>query len=232
MRWIVATLFIANLVMLAWGIGSDRQSAPVAQGSPARDQVAPAGLRLLSEGHVSSTAAPSPPAGAGRCIQLSGFDNLEDALYFISQLQAEGINGQVLLRGVTLEPQYRVYLPPFSSRDIATLTLETLQQLRQERGLSFESYLITRGPLENGIAFGVFALEAEAEALADTLRGLSLAALTGTVPRSEGAVLVELTTDENNRISEDLWQELVLDRPAIARSENVCETIAQANQFP
>ena len=151
---------------------------------------------------------------------------------FLARLESRGLSARGAVQGTLLPPVYRVYLAPFSSRDIASLRLEALQQAINDNGENIESFLITRGQLENGIAFGVFDTQAEATALADRLRTMGFDAQTGPVPQAEGVIFVQLSEVENQRISGSLWQELTLERPQIGRSENVCETIAQANQFP
>ena len=52
------------------------------------------------------------------------------------------------------------------------------------------------------------------------------------IPRSNGEIQVVLRPPNSDQVDTAEWLELSDDRPNLTRTENLCETIAQASQFP
>lgn len=221
MRPIAITLLLLNFAYLGWIVWQRSQSpVPSIPVRPATASGAP--LVLLSERDATAVSRSDVAMAVLLCTQVGEFPSLEDANLFIKEARDLGLTAKLSLAGRLLEPQYRVYLPPFSSRDIAALTVNTLQGVPEFIALALESYVITRGELANGIAFGIFPDQAGAEVIRNTLGALGYAAEVGEVPRAEGAVFVELIGPDDAAISPRIWEQLLLDRPYLNRSENVC----------
>jgi hypothetical protein len=136
------------------------------------------------------------------------------------------------LTGVPLDPQYRVYIVPASSRNVATITLDGVSERLAAADLQVETYLITRGLLENGIGLGVFAAEDGAVAVMGQVTELGYDVEIEEIPRSEGEIQVWLRPPDSGQVGDSKWLDLSADRPYLTRTENLCETIAQATQFP
>ncbi|MEX2129864.1 MAG: SPOR domain-containing protein [Pseudohongiellaceae bacterium] len=221
MRSIALTILLINLAYLAWIVWDRQQSSsPTTVIDPG-----PAGtsLLLLSESNIDDPQGQAEnPASARLCTRAGVFPTLEDANQLIEEARRMGLDARLSLEGRMQPPQYRVYLPPYVSRDSAAQSLNTLQTNPAVVELLIESYLITRGDLENGIAFGVFADLADAEAVRDQLDALGYPVQMGEVPTAEGPVFVLLNDRETGPVSAQIWAQLVLDRPYLSHSENVC----------
>ena len=98
--------------------------------------------------------------------------------------------------------------------------------------LQVETYLITRGPLSEGVGLGVFIDEEEAGLVQSQLSELGYMPEIEEIPRSMGEIRVLLRSLNSNQVEGAEWLELSDDRPDLTRTENLCETIAQASQFP
>ena len=136
------------------------------------------------------------------------------------------------LAGEVLPPSYRVYLPPASNREIATITLDGLSERLVGENLQVETYLITRGLLENAVALGVFPVLEDALRIRDQVAGLGYLVEIEEIPQSTGALQLVLAKPDFTPLDVAEWLEFAGDRPDLTYSENLCETIAQGAQFP
>ena len=98
--------------------------------------------------------------------------------------------------------------------------------------MEIETYLITRGLLENGIALGVFSEQASAQNTQSRVLQLGYPAEIEEIPRSTGEIRVQLQVLEQEALENPAWLELTGDRTGLSIVENLCETIAQGTQFP
>jgi len=225
MRYIAIFLVLANIGYFSWV----RYSAqPAAQLEPSTPRpLLNSGLTLVSEYEAQLAARP-----ALNCFTLGGFSTIDDASSFINELGEVAFAADVNLAGDPLSSQYRVFIPPASSRGIATITLDSLSESLVAAEMESEIYLITRGMLENGIALGVFSQLADAEAAQSEVQGLGYAPEIEEIPRSTGEIRVQLQVLERYVQENPAWPDLTVDRPDLTITENLCETIAQGRQFP
>lgn len=230
MRYIALFLVLANIAyFIWWETRPPRAEVPSSGPRPLLNN----GLMLLSEFDRQSALQARLNAEAARlCTVVSGFSSVDDANSFMAQARASGMTGLLNLTGTALEPQYRVYLPPASSREVAAITLDGLSERLQAAEIEAETYLITRGLLENGIALGVFDDGGAAQGVREAVSDLGYEVQIEEIPRSDGAAEVWLRPVESDRIDDAQWLDLSAERPDLTRSENLCETIAQASQFP
>jgi len=170
MRYIVIFLIFANIAYFGWQLAFPAPPLPatVAAPRPLLNQ----GLVLLSEFNEQAAANASAQAieqaaAARHCYLAGDFPSLDDANIFQQRLVAAGHRAQLNMAGEPLDPRYRVYLPPASSREIATITLDGLSERLASQGLQIETYVITRGPLENAIALGVISRHEVAASVRD-----------------------------------------------------------------
>ena len=99
-----------------------------------------------------------------------------------------------------------------------------------EAGLEVETYLITRGELQNAVALGIFDSATEAVVLRDQVSGLGYSPQIQQFDAFVSRVQVWLRAPESERINELEWLDLTGERPNLSRAENLCQTIAQASQ--
>jgi hypothetical protein len=227
MRYIAIFLLLANMGYFGWN--HYRPQSMVLPVSAESRPLLNSGLILISEYQQGSGAEAD-----SICYRVGNFTTVDEANGFIALAETKSLSARLSLSGEPLSAQYRVYLPPVSSRAIATMTLDALSERIVEAGLAIESYLITRGLLENGIALGVFADLAGATEVQNQLSEFGYGTEIDEIPRSSGDIRVELTAvsgsvDQTENVK---WLELATARPYLTLVENLCETIAQGSQFP
>lgn len=225
MRYIAIFLLLANIGYFSWlRYAAEPTMAPVAS---IPRPLLNSGLTLLSEYEAQLAAQP-----ALNCFTLGSFSSIDDASSFIAEIGEVAHFADVSLGGDLLSSQYRVFIPPASSRGIATITLDSLSESLVAAELEMETYLITRGMLENGIALGVFSDLAEAEVVRDAVQNLAYAPEIEEIPRSTGEITVQLQMLEQYLSENPEWLDLMLAGANFTITENLCETIAQGSQFP
>ncbi len=230
MRYIAVFLVIGNLVYFGWNQTHPRENALLASESrPLLNN----GLMLVSEFEAQSAQQALENAEATRvCSIVSGFNSIDEANSFMAAARNLSLGALLNFTGEALPSQYRVFLAPASSRGITIITLEGLSERITEAELEVESYLITRGLLENAIALGVYLTMAEAESVQRVITAFGYAPEIEEMFRSEGEIQVWLRPANSAQVETAQWLDLSAERPDLTRTENLCETIAQASQFP
>lgn len=231
MRYIAIFLLVANLAYLGWHLSQPPQ--PQAPDDAARRPLLNTGLTLLREYQAMSEDQAREAAEAARmCTVISGFAGEDEARAFADELAGPGRQPRLFLTGTRLPSQYRVLLPPASSRQVAAITMDGLSERLEQEGQAIETYLITRGALENAIALGVFADQANALRVQQQVQALGYGPQLQEIPRTDGEIQVWLEGVGAESLDESEWLDLSAERPALSRSENLCETIAQAPRIP
>jgi len=225
MRYIAIFLLLANIGYFSWvRYSAQRISAPVPN-TPRL--LLNSGLTLVSEYELQSAAQP-----ALTCFTIQSFSTIDDASSLIATMGEAVFSSTVRLSGDPLSSQYRVFIPPASSRGIAIITLDGLREGLIAAEMEMESDLITRGMLENGITLGVFSQQGDAQAARNGVQQLGYAAKIDEIPRSTGEIQVQLRVLERYVLENPAWLDLAAGRLNLTITENVCETIAQGSQFP
>lgn len=243
MRGILFGLLFSNLCYLGWGVVVERRQPEVAEEKPAL----PAGtsIALVSESasealRYFSTQNPEPKSPS----VLPSADSVADAdlaeLYcaeigpFASLADAEGFVGTNAHRfAMTPEvrqlpdaPDYRVYLPPLASRELAESTLAALRDTFAINGLAIDSFLIARGELGNGIALGLFTEQGNALNVQSQLERLGYRVVIAEEEKFREEVWVLVSGVESEADFALHWAEIQLSRSYIQAGEKLCETIA------
>ncbi|MEX0618728.1 MAG: SPOR domain-containing protein [Pseudohongiellaceae bacterium] len=242
MRTVILLLLVTNLGFLAWNmfqppwqdlvVGSDYGARAVPGITLLAERTPEPDIPTEPERPASRVIGPQSGGGAMNCIAIGLFPTLDDAFQFIAQARELGFNAELAVDGPMLDPQYRVFLPPAESREMATTMLDELNRRALDQGMTLESYLVTRGELENGVALGVFNQADNATEIVRQVASLGFEVRISEVPQTDGDISVHLKNLENERLGDTLWSQLILDRPYLDQSQNVCETIAQGRQFP
>lgn len=231
MRYIVFFLLIANLAYFGWQLYFPSPSLPAdtAMPRPLLNQ----GLVLLREFNEQAVKLDVENAAAARfCYLVGDFNSIDEANIFLNLLKTIGYRAELHLAGEELPPLYRAYMPPASSREIATITLDGLSERLSGQNLQVETYLITRGLLENAVALGVYAELGDAQRVRDQVSELGYIVEIEVIPRSTGALQLAMAKGDFTPLEIAEWLEFAGDRPDLTYSENLCETIAQGAQFP
>ena len=229
MRYIVIFLLLANFAYFGWNQYYQilPTSVPVSESLPLLNT----GLMLVREYEAQereSTATIRTPV----CSIVAKFPSVGDAYGFMARSRDGGFGTLLNLTGEALPPQFRVYIPPLSSRTFATITLDGLSEAITNADLQVETYLITRGILSNAIALGVFDQRDSADIVINQLKILGYDAEIQEIPLSTGDIQVLLRHPDSGFIDEAQWLDLSTNRPYLTVTGNLCETIAQGLQFP
>ena len=195
---------------------------------------------LLSDGMILLSEYNATVAGeelilfaqSRTCLTVTGFSNFDDAISFEDVASNSGLSTSQQLMGSLLASLFRVYLPPASSQAVAAITLDAVDEKIAKSELAIETYLITRGLLENSIALGVVSSLAEADEIQSALVSLGYNPEIQELPQSDGGIAIHLSAVSSLSLESSEWLSLILQRPYLAAVENVCETIAQGAQFP
>ena len=225
MRYIAIFLLVANIGYFSWVRYAAEPIAPAVTSTPRF--LLNSGLTLVSEYEAQLVAQP-----ALNCFTIGSFSTIYDASSLIAEMGEAAFAYNVVLSGDPLSSQYRVFIPPASSRGIAKITLDGLSEGLRAADMESEIYLIARGMLENGIALGVFSELGDAQAARNRVQGLGYAPQIEEIQRSTGEIEVQLQVLEQYVSENPAWPDLTVGRPNLIITENLCETIAQGTQFP
>lgn len=229
-RYIAIFLLVANIGYFIWA--QTRPAANNPESASARELLN-TGLMLISEYEAQAAAlALENATDPTICSIVSGFTTVDDANGFILIAQEANLGALLNLSGEPLASQFRVFLAPEANRILATRALDSVSEAISGAQLDIETYLITRGALAEGVGLGVFAAAEDAENVQNQISNLGFAAQVEEIPRSTGDIQVVLRPSNSERLESAEWLELSDDRPDLSRTENLCETIAQASQFP
>lgn len=249
MRGVVFGLLFSNLAFLAWNLFvpatiEPRVPALVADAGTRvqlLSEVTSDQLRPYPERQQASTPASVPEVSEViespdvvqtlYCAQIGPFRNEDDARNF-ANTHAQRMSLSVDIRQVPAAPDYRVFLPPFASRELATSTQETLRAAFAANNLAIDTYLVPRGELENSIALGLFSEQRNALNVQQQMLGLGYQVVVRTEEKqvSEAWVLAENIETEAEFAQH--WAQMRLTRSYIDAGEKLCETIAHTPQFP
>ncbi len=252
MRWILIFLLLLNIAVFAWfwragKVGGDSVSGSVASGEQELAENSIPTLVLLSElGSMqqSATRAAEPVVVAElptSCYAIGPFTGRPDAQQFLDvySLQEQTAQDQSVQRQLSLEERqiplrtdYRVYLPPAASREIAANTLREVQARLAAANLNIDNFLITQGELENGIALGLFSERNNALNVERQLGQLGFAVVIAEEPRTQNEFWVAVEEPPQSPQLMALWPEITAQRSYLQRTEKLCETIAHEEQFP
>jgi len=231
LKYIAVFLVLVNLGYLAWLNFGATPVAPVGFSEP--KPLLSNGMILLSEYQSRLLEEGLILAAQNRmCLLVTGFSNFDDAISFEDAASKRGLSTSRQLLGNLQASQFRVYLPPATSRAIAAITLDTLSDHAAEADLSIEIFLITRGLLENSIALGVLPSLAEAEGIKAALISLGYSPVIQELPQSDQGIAIQLGSESSLSLESSDWLSLIEQRSYLNALENLCETIAQGTQFP
>lgn len=157
MRWVFLTLLLLNVLVFAaqWmnpaGAGNHRQAPAVSMAGDSIVLLSEASNRGVIQEVLKNKPAEAEVGTARSCLVLGPTNNEQQALGLLGRLQEQSISARVLQQEISRAPDYWVYLPPLPDRDAAVRVLRELHQVHK-----IDSFLISQGPLVNGISLGLF----------------------------------------------------------------------------
>lgn len=164
----------------------------------------------------------SVDGAAEKCELIGPFAELLHAEYLVERLTSLDVASAIKHIEIADGKNYWVYLKPEMSEKEALRRLSEIQQSK-----AIDSYIIPSGELANGISFGQFPNEKEANAKAELIRAQGYAAEIKEVPKSHNETWVEVREKLGQKISEEKWLALLKEEKAIERRQNYCLGVAQ-----
>ena len=199
LKWLFGLLVLSNLGLLMWGTWYREPLAPIEAPQP-QAPVAVEKMKLLSEPGVRLIArakapTPAPPPGensaaAASCHRLGPFTSPEKARAAATKLENWGLKSERLSEFETQGVGYRVYLPPFASREVAEGKRRELTRL----GFADHALIVGEDGMENGISLGLFAVEQNAQARVQQLAQKGVEASVQSVPTVRPVYWLALST--------------------------------------
>ncbi len=169
-RWIFAALVLANLGLLMWGMQYLEVERPAA--SETQEPVRPEKMKLVKDSGpkkprektpAPSDAAPPPRVDASLisvpvCYRLGPFHDVAQTQKVEAALVAQSLVFMKREEAARTVTGYRVYLPPFPSKDAAE------RKRRELTKLGFKDHAVMHDEgLDNAISLGLYAVEANAQ---------------------------------------------------------------------
>ena len=211
------------------GAGENPSEKPAFQG----DDGGSGQITLLNEqGEVGISAISSGSGnGAGdRDINQSSF---REVCWMIGPFKEEITGKQVIGRLAAMDislsltslevagaPDYWVHLEPQVSRKAA------IKLLRELQTKNIDSFLITKGELENGISLGFFTRSSLAQQVYEERLKQGYTAKIKEVPRTLTQIWAVFNTGEYGKFSDELWEKIKGVNKGLERRKNYCDTIA------
>lgn len=242
MKWILGCLLALNVGYFAWhwyavdaSVGSESPAAPH-DTAKALPEDGGKTLVLLSEvkqeeleGLLAAKqrlkmavdqALPETAADQQLCSMIGPFKALLQAEYFAERLKALDINASVEQVEVPGEDGFWVYQASQLSRKAA------LRRLYEFQAKGVDSYIIPRGELENGISFGIYPSQEQAEVRRAEIEALGFVAEIKSAERSYQEIWLVLQPQEAAKADEELWLELINPKDNVELLQNFCPGVA------
>jgi len=237
MRWIMITLLLLNALFAFWVWQQDREVANQAISAP----VSEAGgepLRFLSELGVDAKLVPivarerlqyaevgqGQVGGAGDsaaiCTLIGPFADLLKGEQLLQRMRALELEGSIRELELPGEKGFWVYLIPEISQKAA------LRRLHELQAKNIDSFVIPSGDLANGISLGMFNESDQAEKAAKSLIAQGYAVKIKPVERSYQESWVVINAQEAQKISAELWFQLLDGLSDLQHRQNFCPGVA------
>lgn len=232
MRLIFIFLLIANLAFFIFAYFIDDESVPApAPSNKKLLQNIDNNLVLLTEKEGSSAPAQvqkksvshqvsSGEKSSDLCTMIGPFVQLLHAEYMVEKLAALDVAAQITSVAIKNGDAYWVYLPPEMSEK------EALRRLYELQKKNIESYIITKGELTNGISFGRYADNLEAEEKMKAIKEQGYEAQIKAIPKAINETWVLLSPGADDKISQSTWLDLMSQQQNLEKRQNFCLGVA------
>jgi len=225
MRYVVITLVLLNLAHLVWNLG---WPLPQPDSGESRSLMN-TGLTLVSEFDARNLQAESEAERL--CSFVSGFEDESEAADFMAEAIRQGLDAAYAAGQSGRDRQYRVFLPPTPSVEIARLNLEDLTARLEAADVTADIGLVISGEGQNAVALGRFDSATAAVSLRDRISALGYSPQIERIQPETERLKLWLRPLRSGRVETLEWLDLTRERPNLSRVENLCQTIAQDTQF-
>ena len=196
LKWLFAALLILNVGLVLWIYSYG--SSPTTPEQEPRVAVRAETMKLATEAGVSLQRRPNPPAARpqapaeppmplGACYRAGPFSELEQVLAAARQLEERGVSSMRREESRPTITGYRVFLPPFPTRQAAEAKRKELTRL----GFRDHALILEGG--KYGVALGFYSVDANARKQMRRLEAKGVRAKIEPVQQSRTAYWLELT---------------------------------------
>lgn len=190
-------------------------SAPIESASPSPQAVAQP---------LVASAAPEAPS-APICHMIGPFREKISARQVRDRLGAIPIASDLYQIDLPAKPVFWVYLGPMRSRQ------EAQEQHRQLVAKNIESFIITEGPLLNGVSLGFFTVAESAQSLLKKRREQGYDAKLREVQRTNPEMWLVLGDGENEKLTDAIWLQARAGTDGVDRRKSLCDVVARAQKL-
>lgn len=212
-----------RVVLLAEGGGARVAVSRPSASAPANAAVAATAIQAGAQ-PLTAGAAPEVPA-APICHMIGPFREKVSARQVRDRLLAVPFKVNLYQINVPAKPVFWVYLGPMRSRQ------EALDQHRQLLGKNVESFIITEGPLLNGVSLGFFTREESAQTLLRQRREQGYDAKLREVARTSPEMWILFGDGEYARFDDAQWERVRAGTDGIEVRKSLCDVIASAEKL-
>jgi hypothetical protein len=198
-RWIFAALVLANLGVFLWGIQYIEPERPAQ--IQAYEEINSDKMRLLSEvpqGKLVPRPKPAPPpppiptVDGLACYRIGPLAEATQVKTVEDALQKQSLAFTRRDESITTVAGYRVFLPPFASKEQAEQKRRELTQL----GFSDHAVMQEEG-YRNAVSLGLFAVEANAQSHLRRLVQVGVVATIQPIQQKRNVTWLELHPNES-----------------------------------
>jgi hypothetical protein len=233
MRWLLIFLLMCNGIYFLW---QHYLVTPEPAGQVATSQLQQSGesLVLISEVPAQESDLQASPEALGEpaekkepllCLMIGPFKDEVTGKQVLTRLAALDIHPKMEAINVPGKPNYWVHIPPQSSRKVA------IKLLRELQSKNIDSFLISKGELENGISLGIFTKLASAEGVSAKRVKEGYDARVLTVPSSRKELWAVFSAEQTEKFSDPLWNTIREGNSSLQRRKNYCDKIAPPYNF-
>lgn len=239
MRWIVIILLMCNSIYFLWQFylvpSEPAYQMPSSQqlelGDPlvliserAAGELSGEGEKPL-ENQSPEDIAPPEPVEPPVCLMIGPFKEEVTGRQVVARLAALDIHPEMEELSSPGKPNYWVHIPPQSSRKVA------IKLLRELQSKNIDSFLITKGELENGISLGIFTKLESAEQVSSQRGGEGYDVKILTMPNYRKELWAVFDDQQTVKFSDALWEIISEGNSGLQRRKNYCDKIAPTDNF-
>lgn len=220
MRWVFFVLFVANVALLVWryGLGLPAQYL----GEPPRATwERPVGVKkVLLKGESAETASSEESPLEQLCTWVGPFAEQAAAQTFIERIAALDVMSALKKQELTAGDGYQVYLAPLKTRTAAKILLMELQQKK------IDSYIISKGELENAISLGIYSDLTLAQKRLTDINAMGYEPLLKSYKHTLPQYWVSVEESEVQKIGKSAWHRIVEDQFKLSEKQKFCLDVA------
>lgn len=232
MRWLFLILMIVNGSFFAGSWYEQSQEKYVLSAQSERRSERGVGITLLSEvspSEIVSTSIEPLPAdhqGSVLCVQIGAFRVRDTADQAEQLLLAYGISTKIRPLKVQSGEDFLVLMPALSDHNASLGRLEKLDA----KGV--DAFLVNEDEYAGDVSLGLFSEKALAVSLERRLSRRGYTVQINKIPRFRGEYWLEITLEDNELMSDELWRMLQGRYGCVEKHEKLCGSgIAPFGEF-